>query len=265
MLEAEPQLLSIEMDKISLPEIMGHLKDHICPSNVMHLHWLRPGKDLAEGLMLLVDDTSCLMMADHIREGQVADIYVEDVSIEHDEVVLEEEQTRIQEQRTKAERWQGTICPNIFKKLKLNIERSGKCFVLWNGADGFEVKENEKRRYTVNLERKTCSCRYWQLSGLPCCHAISAIYTASKKLDDYIAPCFSIKEYMKTYEHCLQPVEGQERWPVSDMPRPHPPAYVRKPGRPKTQRTREPGEAPKGTKLSRVGVKMRCSLCHRHT
>ena len=133
---------------------------------------------------------------------------------------------RIQELRTKVERWQGTICPNIFKKLKLNIVRSGKCVVLWNGADGLEVKENDRRRYTVNLEQFTCSCKYWQLLGLPCCHAISAIYSCSRKLDDYIAPCFSITEYRKIYEHCLQPVEGQERWPVSDMPRPHPPAYV---------------------------------------
>jgi len=37
---------------------------------------------------------------------------------------------RIQEQRTKVERWQGIIYPNIFKKLKLNIVRSGKCFAM---------------------------------------------------------------------------------------------------------------------------------------
>lgn len=33
------------------------------------------------------------------------------------------------------------------------------------------------------------------------------------------------------------------------------------PGRPKTERTREVGEAPKGTKLSRMGIKMSCRLC----
>lgn len=169
---------------------------------------------------------------------------------------------RIQENRAKAQKWQGKVCPNIFKKLKLNIERSDKCHVLWNGDQGFEVKEKDKRRFTVNLEQKTCSCRYWQLSGLPCCHAISAIYMASKNLDDYIASCYSISDYMKTYQFCLQPVEGQESWPISEMPKPLPPAYVKMPGRPKTQRTREPQEKPKGTKVSRVGIKMKCSACH---
>ena len=82
----------------------------------------------------------------------------------------------------------------------MNIEMSGKCIVLWNG-DGFEVKEREDMKYIVNLQKRECTCRYWQLSGLPCCHAISSIYKSSEKLDDYIAPCFTKTVYMKTYAH----------------------------------------------------------------
>ena len=100
--------------------------------------------------------------------------------ISMNEIIRCKVMVRIQENRTKAEKWQGTICPNIFKKLKLNIERSGKCYVLWNGQDGFEVKEKDKMKFTVNLAQRTCSCRYWQLSGLPCCHAINAIQVLKK-------------------------------------------------------------------------------------
>jgi hypothetical protein len=131
------------------------------------------------------------------------------------------------------------ICPNAFKKLKMNIELSDKCLVLWNREDGFEVQEREDRKYIVNLQKRECSCRYWQLSGLPCCHVISCIYRASQKLDDFITPCYNKEAYMKTYQHVLQPVEGAENWPTSDMPRPLPPAFVKIPGRPKTQRRRE--------------------------
>ena len=49
------------------------------------------------------------------------------------------------------------------------------------------------------------------------------------------------------------------------MPRPHPPPYVRKPGRKKTKRTREVGEKPTRTKLNKVGVQMQCSLCRKTT
>ncbi|OEL22013.1 hypothetical protein BAE44_0016968 [Dichanthelium oligosanthes] len=33
----------IEMDKLSLPEIIGHLTDHVVASYAMRLHWLCPG------------------------------------------------------------------------------------------------------------------------------------------------------------------------------------------------------------------------------
>jgi hypothetical protein len=116
--------------------------------------------------------------------------------ISMNEAIRRKVMVKIQENRAKAEKWKGTICPNIFKKLKMNIVRSGNCYVLWNGQDGFEVQEKEHRRYTVNLQERTCTCRYWQISGLPCCHAISSIYMASKQLDDFIAPCFKISEYI---------------------------------------------------------------------
>lgn len=123
------------------------------------------------------------------------------------------------------------------------------------------MEEKEDRKYVVNLEQGTCTCRYWQLAGLPCSHAISCIHKASKKLDDFIAPCYSIDAYLKTYAHVLQPIEGLGNWPISDMPRPEPPAFVKMPRRPKTERRREVGEQNKGTKLSRVGTKIRCRLC----
>jgi len=49
------------------------------------------------------------------------------------------------------------------------------------------------------------------------------------------------------------------------MPRPDPPAYVKMTGRKKTKRTREGGEKPTCTKMSRVGIKMKCSLCQKTT
>jgi hypothetical protein len=45
----------------------------------------------------------------------------------------------IVENKVKSQGWCGTICPNIFKKLKLNAKRSSICTVLYNGNGGFEV------------------------------------------------------------------------------------------------------------------------------
>jgi len=71
------------------------------------------------------------------------------------------------------------------------------------------------------------------LSGLPCPRAISCIYYAGRCVEDFVAGCYSVEEYNKTYAHCLQPVEGKAFLPVSDKETPLPPKYVRMPGRPK--------------------------------
>jgi len=167
---------------------------------------------------------------------------------------------RIQEQMSKAEKLNWGICPNIKKKLNAYIKMSGYCHAISNGADKFEVKHWD-HRFTVDLQAKTCSCRYWQLSRMSCCHAISSIYFISNSLDAYIADCYSVKNLRKTYMHCLEPVEGQDSWPTSDRPKLRAPGYIKMPSRPKTQRTREPHEKPKATKMFRVGTVIRCAKC----
>jgi hypothetical protein len=76
------------------------------------------------------------------------------------------------------------------------------------------------------------------LSGLPCPHVIFYIYYAGRCLEDFVARCYFVEEYNKTYAHCLQLVEGRAFWLVSDREKPLPPKYVRMPGRPKKERKR---------------------------
>jgi hypothetical protein len=52
----------INRDKISLLEVMGHLKDHYNATDPVILHWLFPSKDLLNELRVLVDDQACLEM-----------------------------------------------------------------------------------------------------------------------------------------------------------------------------------------------------------
>ncbi|XP_071676846.1 uncharacterized protein [Lolium perenne] len=62
------------------------------------------------------------------------------------EIMRSKVMARIPGNKAKSQGWHGTICPNIFKKLKLNVKRSNICTVLYNGDEGFEVQEGEHRR-----------------------------------------------------------------------------------------------------------------------
>ncbi|MBA0735730.1 hypothetical protein Gogos_019546 [Gossypium gossypioides] len=63
-----------------------------------------------------------------------------------------------------------------------------------------------KITYIVNLERVTCSCRLWGLSGIPCAHAACAIYNKKEDSEKYLAKWYSKEMYMRTYEYAFQPI-----------------------------------------------------------
>jgi len=82
----------IEHDKTSLPKVIGHLKDHYNASELVLLHWLFPGKDLLNGLRVLVDDKACLDMSECATNGGVADVFVELIEVKADDMEIEEEE-----------------------------------------------------------------------------------------------------------------------------------------------------------------------------
>ena len=75
-----------------------------------------------------------------------------------------------------AQKFEGKILPHIVQKLRddsynLDIE------VITSSPDGIAeicAKEREATayRFVVNLTERTCTCRAWQGSGIPCKHAI---------------------------------------------------------------------------------------------
>ena len=72
----------IDRDNVSLPEVVGHLREHLNVSEGVLLHWLFPGMELHDGLRVLLDDKACQFMSDNIVEGGVAEIFVEDAPVE---------------------------------------------------------------------------------------------------------------------------------------------------------------------------------------
>ena len=97
---------------------------------------------------------------------------------------------------------------------------------------------------------------------MPCAHAIAAIHTITSDLTSFIASCFYVDAFKRTYAHCLQPVNGMDCWPISPRPRPEAPGYVKIPGRPRTERRKEETEKKVSkTRLPKTGTLIRCGKC----
>ena len=83
--------------------------------------------------------------------------------------------TRMYNERTRIEKFTSDICPNIEQKLE-QLKVDSKSFsIIPLGCYIYEV-DNEYERHMVNLTRKCCTCRVWDLTGIPCKHGVATIY-----------------------------------------------------------------------------------------
>ncbi|XP_047331728.1 uncharacterized protein LOC124935329 [Impatiens glandulifera] len=102
----------------------------------------------------------------------------------------------------------------------------------------------------------TCSCMVFDVSGLPCTHAIAVART--KKLDpyDFCSRYYSTEMWLNAYAETCYPVGDEEEWNISEIIKQRvylkPPVKVKK-GRSKTNRRSSQGETRK--------VQKRCNSC----
>ena len=71
------------------------------------------------------------------------------------------------------------ITPHYSEKLEVEKERAKYCKPIQAGVDLWQVTSGHQT-HAVNLQVHTCGCRKWDLSGIPCNHAISAINKGKK-------------------------------------------------------------------------------------
>ena len=129
------------------------------------------------------------------------------------------------------------------------------------GGNAFEVR-NGSFSFKVKVDERTCSCRMWQLSGLPCVHGTAAILKINKLPEQYVPNWFRKELYYATYHNYLSPVGGIDFWPdQSQYSKVLPPIVKKMPGRPRKKRVRAKGEGGSSTRVSKVGVSMTCQNC----
>ena len=76
---------------LSLQRIQQCLSEHYVTVDGQQLHWLFPGKDLFDGLLMLSEDKSVETLSACTTDAGVADVYVEDPAVQDEEVSEEED------------------------------------------------------------------------------------------------------------------------------------------------------------------------------
>ncbi|CAN0906557.1 hypothetical protein LINGRAHAP2_LOCUS24332 [Linum grandiflorum] len=83
-------------------------------------------------------------------------------------------------------------------------------FPTYNGDGQYEVQHHE-RTFVVDLTGHGCACGKWQLSGLPCEHAISCISMNQESIATYVAPVYKVAAFRRCYRVNITPLNDSKQ------------------------------------------------------
>ncbi|GKC80911.1 agenet domain-containing protein [Tanacetum coccineum] len=89
---------------------------------------------------------------------------------------------------------EDTITPSIRKRIEFLKEEQRFWMVIPSSFQEIEVRKGHGA-YGVNLQLRTCMCRMWQLSGLPCIHSVAAYCHMNRDLVEGVDHWYSQKRW----------------------------------------------------------------------
>ncbi|KAK9061280.1 hypothetical protein SSX86_018460 [Deinandra increscens subsp. villosa] len=230
-------------------------------------HWSRShfsGRALSDVLL----NNMCEVFNGKISEGRDKPIY------SALEFIREYLMRRIVTALKTIEKSEGLLTPTTTKLFeKIKNEAAGYT-ATWNGGELYQVTWNggsNSDQVVVNLEDKTCACRRWELTGIPCKHAVAAIWIKSRNseevgyLESWVNPVYSMERWKQVYSFRINPINGRGMWDKTDVATTlSPPTHHTPVGRPKKARKRSAVEMEDLNSCGRISKKnsiMTCSKC----
>lgn len=184
------------------------------------------------------------------------------------------------------DRCTGPLTPFGSKVLDANISAASQYVAKWNGLHKYQVKGPWHDQHVVDMRQRICSCRKWELTGIPCKHAIASLNEMADsgevvgEMYTYVHKVYWMETWRTMYAFKVDPIKGRAMWPKSQVPTILvPPPHNKTPGRPKKKRRQSADEKSQSQrckesqtesqsqgesqtdKLSRKYLSVTCSKC----
>ena len=173
-----------------------------------------------------------------------------------------------EEKRTGGASADWGITPTNCEMLAVNRKYSRLYKSQKSAGNLWQVSRGVESSYAVDLDAKTCGCRRWDMTGIPCSHAISAIFKSKQKPEGFIHDFFKKPMYLEAYKPVIYPVPSQDQWTKTHTCDIHPPVFRIEKGRHQSKRRKGKFEVLEPKDTSRMAT-ITCSNCkflgHRYT
>ncbi|KAJ0833773.1 putative Zinc finger, SWIM-type [Helianthus annuus] len=119
----------------------------------------------------------------------------------------------------------GPLTPfasRLFENIKND---ASSCNVIWCGPNKYQVTgPHIIEQRIVTLDKRSCSCRRWDLTCIPCRHAVACIWDMGLHgLGDgipekYVDKVYWLETWKTVYANTIEPINGMDMWPTSACP-----------------------------------------------
>ncbi|XP_071737034.1 uncharacterized protein [Rutidosis leptorrhynchoides] len=107
--------------------------------------------------------------------------------------------------------WLTKLTP--FREERLDKESIKVCALQIFNSDpiGNKYEVHGDSIEVVDITNYDCSCKEWQLTGMPCCHAIAVIGCLGRDPHDYCARYFTSESYRLTYSESVKAISSEDK------------------------------------------------------
>ncbi|XP_020961060.1 uncharacterized protein LOC107646303 [Arachis ipaensis] len=151
---------------------------------------------------------------------------------------------------------------DIYGGISTNSGRIISLEVCFRSVKDYEIFEVHRwpTNMAVDLGKRSCTCDFWQLSGMSCVHAYAALARTGKKSDESCHHWLTMEAYNNTYTFHINPIPGQTLWEKSPHNRLQAPKFKKKKRR--KDADEEPSRGKKqNNSMKRVYKKGHCRYC----
>ncbi|XP_012832963.1 PREDICTED: uncharacterized protein LOC105953830 [Erythranthe guttata] len=148
-------------------------------------------------------------------------------------------------------KWTSVLCKKVQDMIDGLVQDARVITARQASDDLYEVLSDPV--VVVDIRSRSCSCRMWQINGLPCVHAVCVLFKYKKTGGyDYLNEHVRTDCYRRVYSHTIVPfVTDAGRPPAVEIGAP---VFKPQRGRPKNKRIPSVGE--------NISMKIKCSRCN---
>ncbi|XP_060201808.1 uncharacterized protein LOC132630234 [Lycium barbarum] len=106
-----------------------------------------------------------------------------------------------------------TLGKKFNEMLTINERKSARMTVI-PSTEYVHTVIDEGRRFIVCIQKKTCSCKEFQMEEIPCPHAWAVLKKKNLTADNYCSKIYKPETVMKTYDIPVYPLPDESEWKI---------------------------------------------------